>query len=188
MGIGKESLLYDPESELYYWEGENSASITINGMGKRKNVRCITAVRLQGRAPGASPSSSSRGPRGTLPEAEKKKRQFRGAAPGSSPPQPRCVPKAAFHKNGSAHALKKRPAARDTRSRDPHTIAPAHESMRSAEHGSGHQEQLAFSSSAALLLSIVHPSRERTNTLELRVGSKLRREACRAQTQLGLPT
>ena len=35
---------YDPGSELYYWEGESSASITINGMGKRKEVKCSTAA------------------------------------------------------------------------------------------------------------------------------------------------
>ena len=33
---GEGSPLYDPGSELYYWEDESSASITINGMGKRK--------------------------------------------------------------------------------------------------------------------------------------------------------
>ena len=31
------SPLYDPVSELYYWEGESSASITINGMGKKRS-------------------------------------------------------------------------------------------------------------------------------------------------------
>ena len=44
MGMGEGSPLYDPGSELYYWEGESSASITINGMGKRKEVKCITAA------------------------------------------------------------------------------------------------------------------------------------------------
>ena len=44
MGRGEGSPLYDPGSELYYWEGESSASITINGMGKRKEVKCITAA------------------------------------------------------------------------------------------------------------------------------------------------
>ena len=43
--MGEGSPLYDPGSELYYWEGESSASITINGMGKRKEeVKCITAA------------------------------------------------------------------------------------------------------------------------------------------------
>ena len=51
--------------------------------------------------------------------------------------------------------------------------APAQGIMRSVEHGSGRQEQLTFSGWAALLLSIVHPSRERTNKLELRAGSRL---------------
>ena len=37
-GRGEEGPLCDPESELYYWERarESSASITINGMGKKK--------------------------------------------------------------------------------------------------------------------------------------------------------
>ena len=42
--MGERSPLYDPGSELYYWEGESSASKTINGMGKRKEVKCITAA------------------------------------------------------------------------------------------------------------------------------------------------
>ena len=42
--MGEGSPLYDPESELYYWEGEIRASITINGMGKKKEVKCITAA------------------------------------------------------------------------------------------------------------------------------------------------
>ena len=41
MGMGEGSPLYDPGSELYYWEGETSGSITINGMGKRKEVKCV---------------------------------------------------------------------------------------------------------------------------------------------------
>ena len=44
MGMGEGSPLYDPGSELYYWEGESSASITINGVGKRKEVKCIIAA------------------------------------------------------------------------------------------------------------------------------------------------
>ena len=44
MGRGEGIPLYDPGSELYYWEGESSASITINGMGKRQEVKCITAA------------------------------------------------------------------------------------------------------------------------------------------------
>ena len=44
MGRGEGSPLYDPVSELYYWEGESSASITINGMEKRKEVKCIIAA------------------------------------------------------------------------------------------------------------------------------------------------
>ena len=42
--MGEGSPLYDPGSDLYYWEGESSASITINGMRKRKEVKCITAA------------------------------------------------------------------------------------------------------------------------------------------------
>ena len=34
VGRGGGSPLYDPGSELYYWEGDRSARITINGMGK----------------------------------------------------------------------------------------------------------------------------------------------------------
>ena len=41
MGRGEGSPLNDPGSELYYWEGESNASITINGMGKRKEVKCV---------------------------------------------------------------------------------------------------------------------------------------------------
>ena len=44
VGMGECSPLYDPGSELYYWEGESSASIAINGMGKIKEVKRITAV------------------------------------------------------------------------------------------------------------------------------------------------
>ena len=36
VGSGEGSPLYDPGSELYYWEGESRARITINGMGKIK--------------------------------------------------------------------------------------------------------------------------------------------------------
>ena len=43
-GMGEGSPLYDPGSELYYCEGESSAGVTINGMGKRKEVKCITAA------------------------------------------------------------------------------------------------------------------------------------------------
>ena len=42
--MGVRCPLYDPGSELYYWEGESRASITINGMGKIKEVKCITAA------------------------------------------------------------------------------------------------------------------------------------------------
>ena len=45
VGRGEGSPLYDPGSDLYYyWEGESIASITTNGMGKRKEVKCITAA------------------------------------------------------------------------------------------------------------------------------------------------
>ena len=40
MGKGEGSPLYDPGFKLYYWEGESNASITMNGMGKRKEVKC----------------------------------------------------------------------------------------------------------------------------------------------------
>ena len=43
-GRGEGSPLHDPGSELYYWEGESGAGITLNGMGKRKEVKCITAA------------------------------------------------------------------------------------------------------------------------------------------------
>ena len=43
-GVGEGSPLYDPGSELYYLEGGSSASITINGMGKRKEVKSIAAA------------------------------------------------------------------------------------------------------------------------------------------------
>ena len=44
VGRGERSPLYGPGPKLYYWEGESNASITINGMGKRKKVKCITAA------------------------------------------------------------------------------------------------------------------------------------------------
>ena len=44
MRRGEGSPLYDRRSELYYWGGESSASMIINGMGKRKEVKCITAA------------------------------------------------------------------------------------------------------------------------------------------------
>ena len=46
VGRGEGSPLYDPGSELYYWEGESNASITINGMGKTKEVEYITAAAI----------------------------------------------------------------------------------------------------------------------------------------------
>ena len=44
MGRGERSPVNDPGSELYYWEGESNASIAISGMGKRKEMKCITAA------------------------------------------------------------------------------------------------------------------------------------------------
>ena len=44
MGRGEGGPLYDPGSKLYHWEGESNASVTINGMGKRKEVKCITTT------------------------------------------------------------------------------------------------------------------------------------------------
>ena len=44
MGMGKGSPLYDPGSKFYHWEGESNARITLSGMGKRKEVKCITAA------------------------------------------------------------------------------------------------------------------------------------------------
>ena len=44
VGMGEGSPLYDPGSKLYYWEGESNARITMNGMGKRKLVKCNTAA------------------------------------------------------------------------------------------------------------------------------------------------
>ena len=48
VGRGEEGPLYDPGSELYYWEGESIASI-INGMGKKKEVNwlyyCCAVIR-----------------------------------------------------------------------------------------------------------------------------------------------
>ena len=62
MGMGEGSPLYDPESELYYWEGESSASITINGMGQRKEVKCITAAAVIIRYPSKLHRSTRSGP------------------------------------------------------------------------------------------------------------------------------
>ena len=62
--------------------------------------------------------------------------------------------------------------------------------MRSIEHGSGHQEQLAFSGSAALLLPTGHPSRERAGALARAEGvEQVCREEllCREGTVPGLP-
>ena len=44
VGMGKGSPLYDPGSKVCYWEGESNARITLSGMGKRKEVKCITAA------------------------------------------------------------------------------------------------------------------------------------------------
>ena len=44
VGRGEGSPLYDPRSKSNSWEGEGNASITMNGMGKRKEVNCITAA------------------------------------------------------------------------------------------------------------------------------------------------
>ena len=46
VGRREGSPLYDPGSKLYYWEGESNASITINGMGKKKEMKCITAAAI----------------------------------------------------------------------------------------------------------------------------------------------
>ena len=43
-GEGEGSPLDDLRSEIYYWEDESNASITINGMGKRIEVKCISAA------------------------------------------------------------------------------------------------------------------------------------------------
>ena len=40
VGRGGGGALYDPGSELYYWEGESSARI-INGMGKNKKAKWL---------------------------------------------------------------------------------------------------------------------------------------------------
>ena len=44
--VGREerSPLCDPGSKLYYWEGKNNASITINRIGKLREAKCITAA------------------------------------------------------------------------------------------------------------------------------------------------
>ena len=60
-GRGEGSPLYDPGSELYYWEGESNASITISGMGKRKEVKYITAAIII-RYPGKLHRSTRSGP------------------------------------------------------------------------------------------------------------------------------
>ena len=44
MRMGKGSPLYDAGSKLYYREGESNAKITPSRMGKRKEVKCITAA------------------------------------------------------------------------------------------------------------------------------------------------
>ena len=46
VGRGEGSPLYDPGSELYYWEGKSNARITINGMVKRNEVKCIRLLLL----------------------------------------------------------------------------------------------------------------------------------------------
>ena len=59
--MGEGNPLYDPGSELYYWEDESIASITINGMGKRKEAMCITAALII-RYPSKLHRSSRSGP------------------------------------------------------------------------------------------------------------------------------
>ena len=44
MEMGERSPPYDPESKLYYWEGEGNARITLSRMGKRLEVKCIAAA------------------------------------------------------------------------------------------------------------------------------------------------
>ena len=44
VGMEETSPLYDPGSELYYWEVESSTNIATNGMGKRREMKCITAA------------------------------------------------------------------------------------------------------------------------------------------------
>ena len=81
------------------------------------------------------------------------------------PSPPHCVPRIIFQKS-SAQNKTPRLSPTQTRSCDPHALrAPAHENMRSIEHGSGRHKQLAFSGSAALLLSTGHPLRERVGAL-----------------------
>ena len=43
-GGGGGCPLYDPRSELHYFKGESSASITINEIGRIKEVKCIPAA------------------------------------------------------------------------------------------------------------------------------------------------
>ena len=44
MGMGEGSPQYDPGLKLYYWEGERKARIVLSGVGKRKEVKCITSA------------------------------------------------------------------------------------------------------------------------------------------------
>ena len=44
MGRVERNPLYDHGSKIYYWESESNASITTNGMGKEKEVKCINAA------------------------------------------------------------------------------------------------------------------------------------------------
>ena len=43
-GMRDRSPLYDSESKLYYWKGERKARIILSGIGKRKEVKRITAA------------------------------------------------------------------------------------------------------------------------------------------------
>ena len=61
MGTGEGSPLYDPGSKLYYWEGESNASITRNEMGKRKEVKRITAAAVIIRYPSKCQRSTRSG-------------------------------------------------------------------------------------------------------------------------------
>lgn len=129
-------------------------------------------------------SRAAGGPRGTFPKPEKC-RHFRGAHLGFGPTRSAFASsvKTRFAYSGPKIFLQKRqytfqrtrekiPAARKREVMRPEsypTLAPAHDITSSVEDGFGYPEQLHFSSSAALLMYIVLPSRERANTLELRV-------------------
>ena len=146
-------------------------------------------------APGARPRglALTLAPVARAARSRRRKNSISLAETPSPPPLAHCVPNIFYQRTLQRASKLETPRPSPTRehaTEPSHTLAPAHENIRSIEHGYGHQEHLTFSGSAALLLSIVHPSSERAGTLaRAECGEQVAgRGFCRAESLPWLPT